>query len=160
MVHTPEVCFFCSKISFRNNLVEQCTVLAEDIRPPCFGHKYPFFLAVSGAQLANAIRDCVVTCKDVSQDADVSRPIRNLHDFTNGCDGRASSRLPPLQIPPKVSSCPSPLQLLSRGMPNVVRQRPSVDTPPLTVLGLRVVQKVQFTAPLMTGLTAVSSRSK
>ena len=80
---------------------------------PCFSHKLRPCLAVSGDQLARAIRDSVVTRKDVSQDADVSRPVRNLHDFTG--DGRATERLPPLQIPAELSSCP--LQLLSRGMP-------------------------------------------
>ena len=47
--------------------------------PPCFSHKRRPCLAVSGDQLAGAIRDSVVTCKDVSEDADVSRPIGNLH---------------------------------------------------------------------------------
>ena len=68
---------------------------------------------MSGAQLAASIDDPAVTGEDVREDADVSRPVRNLHDFTG--DGRATQRLPPLQIPAEVSSCP--LQLLSRGMP-------------------------------------------
>ena len=106
----------------------------------CFSHKRRPCLAVSGDQLAGAIRDSVVTCKDVSEDADVSRPVRNLHDSTGAC--RATERLPPLQIPPEVSSCArcSCFRVECRS------SNASVRTPLLTALGLRVVQKVQFTA--------------
>ena len=75
----------------------------------------PTLLSVSGAQLAASIDDPAVTGEDVREDADVSRPVRNLHDFTGAC--RATVRLPPLQIPHRVSSCSSAVQLLSRGMP-------------------------------------------
>ena len=75
----------------------------------------------------------------MSEDADVSRPVRNLHGFTG--DGRAAEQVPPFQ-----SLLVSTAAAFPWNAGGGSSSTTAVHSPPLTALGLRVVQKVQFTA--------------